>query len=530
MEDKLQLNDQVLREAGEMIVAYGPMAPIQVVANTLMESFGFQQDMARVAVVVGRSVAAGIAAIKSENEGRVDSVRDRVFATSLQLWSGDARVKSSAKTGARGIKRQSSPQSSESDDDGSGEGWVLSASGTSSEDESHQERNVRKAPESTVGGKLDEDLCDVATTAPVAEDSTNVKDLKPGEMARVTESNSQMALAAMQEKLDTFQASMSQIGATLAEAMAKKRRKKKKRHDSDRRSVSDEEGRVTNESVHGKGTPLLPELYPPQEKGSSLSPRQGADSPGSALKQAARPQSLLSRSTEGPRTLLSVAAATSVDASGCQVAPRLFVHSSQDKTRWRVSLSPSTKVLVIGDSNLKYATEVPKEWEVHSLSGAHIENIVSILKTFPPDSGLNVVIMQAGINHRDDLRFPIEAVNELEYEAKRINAKLMIVGIPIAVGMSKALTRKLKDFNKAMYDVFLTRFIYPLKPIDVYMERDDPSCIHFRPRTVLKMIDCVIDRMLKTRILSFDPRQRRDEREAARPSYDSWYSPPRRWK
>lgn len=69
-----------------------------------------------------------------------------------------------------------------------------------------------------------------------------------------------------------------------------------------------------------------------------------------------------------------------------------------------------TEVLIVADSNLQFAREIPRNWELLSVSGLKIESATSILQDLPePQSGtaFKHVIIAVGINDRRDSKPPL---------------------------------------------------------------------------------------------------------------------------
>ena len=77
------------------------------------------------------------------------------------------------------------------------------------------------------------------------------------------------------------------------------------------------------------------------------------------------------------------------------------------KDTWVVKIAnPEARVLVIGDSNMHFAAQpsVPSDWEIHALVGAKFWHVRDVLKKVVISDKLKVIIITAGISHREPRR------------------------------------------------------------------------------------------------------------------------------
>ena len=154
-----------------------------------------------------------------------------------------------------------------------------------------------------------------------------------------------------------------------------------------------------------------------------------------------------------------VSAATSEHTTSYQRAPRLFIHLAKYNDEWKLEISLTTSVLVIGDSNLKNATSVPKDCEVHSLSGGRLEHAEKLMSKLPESSKLRIVILHLGMNHRDDANFPTGNLKAMQQSARHLGARLLVQGVSVALEMPREMKRDLCAFNDKLHEIWGSHYI-----------------------------------------------------------------------
>jgi hypothetical protein len=182
-------------------------------------------------------------------------------------------------------------------------------------------------------------------------------------------------------------------------------------------------------------------------------------------------------------------------------ACRIAVHDGP-KDNWRVKVRPGSKVLVIGDSNLKHTVpkDFPPGWEIHACAGANFRHVIRVLSDYgervrenPPEVMLDHIIIQVGVNHRDD---PMDTMREiiirLETVAAGLARSVSIVGISVAKELDEPVRKNVDNLNKFLSQGSFN-YISPLPLVDVGLRPKDPCKVHFDERTLRKVIDSMIN-------------------------------------
>ena len=189
-----------------------------------------------------------------------------------------------------------------------------------------------------------------------------------------------------------------------------------------------------------------------------------------------------------------------LDDSQELLVERVVVHDGQ-KEDWEVEVGPQSRVLVIGDSNLRNADprSIPSDWEVHASPGAKYRHVTNILQRWgeslsraDPEDMLDHLIIQVGINHREESIDVIrEEVIKMERTARGLARTVSIMGISTAQILDEAIRRNVEKINQLLARGSL-EYIPPLPIADVHIRPGDSYKIHFDPGT--------IDRVLKSAV------------------------------
>jgi len=196
---------------------------------------------------------------------------------------------------------------------------------------------------------------------------------------------------------------------------------------------------------------------------------------------------------------------------GCPPRPRQL---------WRVRPARDTDTVIIGDSNWRQVKWAPKSWEVHALSGGRMADAVQLVKAFEEDVSLRHLIVQLGINHRNE-SFPAEALLELREVTEKKGIRLLLMGISVSEQMPDRMIAKLESFNNDMHRIMGLWYLHPLRMHQVAMDRSEESMVHYDFTTVQRLVNHVIERMLATRILTRDPRKETEPSGEGRPAQSS---------
>jgi len=477
-----------LQRAGEVLVDMGPDALIEEVTLELMKSVGLPHALARAGAVIGRTVASDVAAMKMKSRGAqsADAVSHK---SRLKTWAGQSRrqrVGSSSVDrdfGAesvgveRGRKRQCVSESSGSEE-----------SSSSGDDGGHNERSRRSESKGSEGKPVNKHKKVMEESPPRALKKTDTETSRSGSStrsvsiasSRTRTSQKETTLATTSEvnalKEEVRQMRMSlQALAQMGQSDRSGAKQKEHGRDSDKGSlttradVGDETKGKLGEMVDLIGVGERQVISPPARvvvlKESSRMDQQSAT-----------------------MAIHGVSAASKADVAYVERITRLFVHDPQRKNEWHIDPNPDTKVMVIGDSNLRLVPFVPKGWEVHVLPGGRLEHVCELMRTFPVDSALKTVVIQVGINHRDDRHFPRGDLTKLRDIADRARIRLLMQGVAIAPSMPQDMIVKLNNFNEMVKGMFAKWFVYPLRRDRVFLDRGDRTCVHYDEETVSDMM------------------------------------------
>ena len=150
-----------------------------------------------------------------------------------------------------------------------------------------------------------------------------------------------------------------------------------------------------------------------------------------------------------------------------------------------------SRILVIGDSNLRAWAHYPADWTVVAHSGYRVQEIAGLLER-SADMLDNVehVIVTAGVCNRDDAATDIEdAAHLLQRLQETLNGRLHFAGVPYADYISNQLKEKTISINDYMRDaVGADNYIEPPDPSTTVFFEDNT---HYARRTGQQMISVV---------------------------------------
>ena len=172
----------------------------------------------------------------------------------------------------------------------------------------------------------------------------------------------------------------------------------------------------------------------------------------------------------------------------------VFVYTSADKDDWNIAPAEDTKVLIIGDSNVRRFSSIPKGWEVHCLPGAklsHANNALENLLLRCSDT-LKVVYVQAGINHRDDdpdtYRRNVEWLMTLN---SHTTVQIAFVGVSRPPTLTPEQRRKIDVLNTMTADALVDQYVQPIADEHVEVLQKDVHRIHHTAFTSSKILSSV---------------------------------------
>jgi len=173
-------------------------------------------------------------------------------------------------------------------------------------------------------------------------------------------------------------------------------------------------------------------------------------------------------------------------------------HTAGDrKDSWSLTLHKNCNTLVIGDSNLKLATYIPKLWSVSSYSGMHFKHLADVIDTYKGDPPKNVVFT-VGINHRGD---DFKSITSPQMDKVKDSIDKMFPQANVyAVGISTNScisnhNENIDHINHKLLCMFTTNFIPKLNKLDVCINRADGFGIHHLKPTVDLVINSIKKRL-----------------------------------
>jgi len=179
----------------------------------------------------------------------------------------------------------------------------------------------------------------------------------------------------------------------------------------------------------------------------------------------------------------------------------------EPKEALQLEPKPTTKTLVIGDSNLRNAdaTKLPGDWEIHSYPGAKFKHVKQVLKglkdnmvkTGKPDK-LDRIIIQVGINHRGEQVENISSdVSQIEQIVADLCQSAHFVGISTAESLDDATHRSVSRINQYLSQSDKLGYIPPLNRAEVYLRPNDTYGIHFDESTLGKVVNSIVSHVTK---------------------------------
>jgi hypothetical protein len=172
------------------------------------------------------------------------------------------------------------------------------------------------------------------------------------------------------------------------------------------------------------------------------------------------------------------------------------------KHEWHIEAKKETNTILIGDSNLKAISAIPKDWEVHCLPGAHIEHVTGVLSRFEGNIKPVNIIVHIGINHRTNVDSATD--EELKDMMAEVDSNLAIEHFFIA-GISKSTTLSSKEASnvntlneKLKQIISVSNFIPPLSDSEVEIVSTDPYGIHYTVDTADKIMKTIEEQVSPT--------------------------------
>ncbi len=168
-------------------------------------------------------------------------------------------------------------------------------------------------------------------------------------------------------------------------------------------------------------------------------------------------------------------------------------HDGRLKSKWSISPRPSTRVLVLGDSNMKLATtRLNSEYEIHAFSGAYISHMYTILaqsELDPPHFGC------CHCSRDQSQGLPLQVRNATgpmdTSRTRRQVAGTREGALPGECQHRKKPTRTSGISTRRRAQKFGVRYIPPLPVDQVSIRSDDNSGIHHDSGTVQRILQSI---------------------------------------
>jgi DNA-binding FrmR family transcriptional regulator len=241
-----------------------------------------------------------------------------------------------------------------------------------------------------------------------------------------------------------------------------------------------------------------PENTPTPEKNRPARNEEGAKDSATNLKgttHGASLENLINSITETPtkKRLIRSSKVRLDDQLQNTNKNRISIHRSEGKAEWGIAPSEETGTVIIGDSNLKLARNIPEGTEVHCFPGLHFSHAAAILNKLHTDSNPLRVVIAAGINHRD------HSITELDTELKRLKGavgesehEILVMGVPSSHSHGEDLQRKINLINGRLRTTYQNRYIEPIGRDEVTVAEFDLYGIHHNQPTTDKVIESIL--------------------------------------
>lgn len=180
--------------------------------------------------------------------------------------------------------------------------------------------------------------------------------------------------------------------------------------------------------------------------------------------------------------------------------PGVRRHSGQNKAQWWYDVKFNTKVLVIADSNFKYANNIPRGWQVEVFSGAKIaqaNTLLSKLRGMTRPKTLERVLISVGINNRSWSRGSVQKdLNKLIVTMMNsCPVPCYFLGISIPPGFTEEPRKICQYINehaqKRLTTNLYSEYLQPLPREEICCEADG---LHYNLSTINKILNSIYER------------------------------------
>ena len=190
----------------------------------------------------------------------------------------------------------------------------------------------------------------------------------------------------------------------------------------------------------------------------------------------------------------AAAADAAVSVSSILPLSNVGLHRAAQRKQWRVNAPfPYHSVQIIGDSNLSSFRDfgLPKDFNIDSFSGAHIQDLVDVLKRCTTwFSYIKTVVFSAGINDRDtDPDLIWTSLLELLEWKESTGVQLVFLSVPIFAHLSQEQKNNIDVINSQARDLFKDSFLTCCTNKQVIPSSMDKGGIHYNSDTAEAIVN-----------------------------------------
>lgn len=163
-----------------------------------------------------------------------------------------------------------------------------------------------------------------------------------------------------------------------------------------------------------------------------------------------------------------------------------YVHEGKAKKTWKIQLKPTTKSILIGDSNCKLIEDIPHGCEVHSFCGAKFNHVAELIRDMNITRPVKIAV-SVGLNNRGcELKTSKIDLSRMMKALEDTQQKVAVVGISIPNSLNGKDLDELRELNnlKELNNNLANRarsFITPINSSEVCVSTDG---IHYTKEVV----------------------------------------------
>src|ERR1041384_3656812 len=167
---------------------------------------------------------------------------------------------------------------------------------------------------------------------------------------------------------------------------------------------------------------------------------------------------------------------------------RIYERKKECKQPWKIQFIGNNKRIIIADSNMRPATHIPDDTELHVYPGAYFKDIHTMISKTDFPSSVKEIVIAAGINHRS-WNFAASTkpeLGKLQHAILNKNKKGYFVGISVSQNLSPQEKANIDNINQAARSKF--SYIQPIPSNQVIISNTDTlDKIHHDLNTVNKI-------------------------------------------